>query len=60
MVQFKFNEFYPQAYDNFVPLAEKKNNGKLFKIIVGVAVVSLLVYWITRPNSNKTQEEDND
>jgi hypothetical protein len=50
------NHLNSAAYKSFVPLVTKKSNGKILKIIVGFAAIGLLVWWITRPSEDETQE----
>lgn len=56
MAHIKYNSFFPEAYESFVPLATKKSNGKILKIIVGFAAIGVLIWWITRPSADETQD----
>ena len=57
MAHIKFNSFNPDAYNSFVPLATQKSNGTALKVIIGLAALGLLFWWITRPSKNDPEDK---
>ncbi len=57
MAHIKFNSFNPGAYNSFVPLAAKKSNGTAFKVIIGLAALGIIYWWINRPSKNESEDK---
>jgi hypothetical protein len=52
-----YNHLSTVTYSSFVPLATQKSNGTAFKVIIGLAALGLLFWWITQPGKNEPEDK---